>query len=96
MRCVPTAKKVSQYGRKSSTRVLANPMAYRRDRRKDQLLQEHGYFVLRFLADDVGRELDSVLDAIVRAVGVRGTLTETAAPLRFIPRGPMGSRERNQ
>ena len=29
--------------------------AYRRDRRKDQLLQEHGYFVLRFLAEDVGK-----------------------------------------
>lgn len=28
---------------------------YRRDRRKDQLLQENGYFVLRFLAEDVGR-----------------------------------------
>ncbi len=29
---------------------LASPEAYRRDRRKDMLLQEHGYFVLRFLA----------------------------------------------
>ena len=27
--------------------------AYRRDRRKDMLLQQHGYFVLRFLAEDV-------------------------------------------
>lgn len=27
---------------------LADPIAYRRDRRKDQLLQENGYFVLRF------------------------------------------------
>jgi hypothetical protein len=26
-----------------------DPMAYRRDRRKDQLLQENGYLVLRFL-----------------------------------------------
>ncbi len=42
--------------------------AYRRDRHKDALLQEHGYFVLRFLATDVGRVLDTVLDAILRAL----------------------------
>lgn len=40
---------------------LADPVAYRRDRRKDQLLQENGYLVLRFLAEDVGRDLDLVL-----------------------------------
>ena len=45
--------------------------AYRRDRRKDRLLQENGYFVLRFLAEDVGKELDSVLDAILRVLGQR-------------------------
>ncbi|HEX3624957.1 MAG TPA: DEAD/DEAH box helicase family protein [Verrucomicrobiae bacterium] len=39
--------------------------AYRRDRRKDALLQKHGYFVLRFLAEDVGTHLDLVLDAIL-------------------------------
>ena len=44
---------------------LANADAYRRDRRKDALLQEHGYFVLRFLAEDVGKRLDLVLDAIL-------------------------------
>ena len=43
--------------------------AYRRDRRKDQLLQENGYFVLRFLAEDVVKDLDRVLDAILRALG---------------------------
>ena len=42
--------------------------AYRRDRRKDQLLQENGYFVLRFLAEDVGRNLDTVLDTIQRTL----------------------------
>jgi len=42
--------------------------AYRRDRRKDELLQEHGYFVLRFLAADVGRRLDAVLDTILRTL----------------------------
>lgn len=41
---------------------------YRRDRRKDALLQENGYFVLRFLADDVGKRLDHVLDTILRAL----------------------------
>lgn len=39
---------------------------YRRDRRKDALLQENGYFVLRFLAEDVGKRLDDVLDSILR------------------------------
>jgi very-short-patch-repair endonuclease len=47
---------------------LANADAYRRDRRKDALLQENGYFVLRFLAEDVGKRLDDVLDAILRAL----------------------------
>ena len=45
---------------------LADAEAYRRHRRKDLLLQENGYFVLRFLAEDVGKRLDAVLDAIVR------------------------------
>ncbi|HXH37201.1 MAG TPA: DEAD/DEAH box helicase family protein, partial [Thermoanaerobaculia bacterium] len=34
---------------------LADRAAYRRDRRKDQLLQENGYLVLRFLAEDVAK-----------------------------------------
>ncbi len=51
---------------------LADPNAYRRDRRKDLLLQENGYLVLRFLAEDVGKELDAVLDAILRAMASRG------------------------
>jgi len=45
--------------------------AYRRDRRKDQLLQEHGYFVLRFLAVDVGQRLDMVLDTVLRTLAHR-------------------------
>jgi superfamily II DNA or RNA helicase/very-short-patch-repair endonuclease len=45
---------------------LADAEAYRRDRRKDATLQEHGYFVLRFLCDDLGKRLDEVLDAILR------------------------------
>ena len=51
---------------------LAGADAYRRDRRKDALLQEHGYFVLRFLAEDVGTRLDTVLDAILRTLAHRG------------------------
>jgi very-short-patch-repair endonuclease len=50
---------------------LADPIAYRRDRRKDQVLQENGYLVLRFLAEDVGKELDLVLDSILRAISHR-------------------------
>lgn len=47
---------------------LADADAYRRDRRKDALLQQHGYFVLRFLAEDIGRHLDAVLDTILCAL----------------------------
>ena len=47
---------------------LADAEAYRRDRRKDALLQKHGYLVLRFLAEDIGKQLDGVLDSILAAV----------------------------
>ena len=47
---------------------LGDADAYRRDRRKDALLQENGYRVLRFLAEDVGKRFDQVLDAILRAL----------------------------
>ena len=50
---------------------LADREAYRRDRSKDALLQRHGYFVLRFLAEDVGAELETVLDEILRALAQR-------------------------
>ena len=52
---------------------LGDADAYRRDRRKDQLLQENGYFILRFLAEDVGKKLDLVLDSIERTLVARGT-----------------------
>lgn len=48
-----------------------NPDQYRRDRRKDWLYQRHGYLVLRFLADDVVRDLETVLDTILEAVALR-------------------------
>jgi very-short-patch-repair endonuclease len=66
---------------------LADPIAYRRDRRKDQLLQENGYFVLRFLAEDVGKELDAVLDAILRVLVRRRQSAANAEPLKFVRRG---------
>jgi len=47
---------------------LSDADAYRRDRRKDALLQENGYFVLRFLAEDVGKHLDQVLDMVLRTL----------------------------
>jgi len=47
---------------------LSGPEAYRCDRRKDALLQENGYFVLRFLAADTAKRLDDVLDTILRTV----------------------------
>ena len=50
---------------------LASVEAYRRDRRKDVLLQENGYLVLRFLAEDIGKCLDPVLDTILRALSIR-------------------------
>ncbi|MGK2899553.1 MAG: TOTE conflict system archaeo-eukaryotic primase domain-containing protein [Burkholderiaceae bacterium] len=58
---------------------LADPVAYRRDRRKDLLLQESGYLVLRFLAQDVVRDLDRVLDTILRALVRRpGVLSKSS------------------
>jgi superfamily II DNA or RNA helicase len=50
---------------------LADSNAYRRDREKDALLQENGFYVLRFLAEDVGQQLDRVLDTVLRALANR-------------------------
>ncbi|MEO7274096.1 MAG: DUF559 domain-containing protein [Vicinamibacterales bacterium] len=68
---------------------LADPLAYRRDRRKDLLLQENGYLVLRFLAEDVGKELDLVLDTILRALSHRQT-HQAIAPLTFLRKPQRG------
>jgi superfamily II DNA or RNA helicase/very-short-patch-repair endonuclease len=67
---------------------LADPVAYRRDRRKDQLLQENDYFVLRFLAEDVGKDLDLVLDTVLRALSHRAQPAPSASPLRIVRRPP--------
>jgi very-short-patch-repair endonuclease len=50
---------------------LADPEAYRRDRRKDALLQRHGYFVLRFLAEDAGKNLETILDLVMAVLAQR-------------------------
>lgn len=53
---------------------LATKDTYRSDRRKDRLLQEQGYMVLRFLAADVSTQLDMVLDTIVMSCIIGGVL----------------------
>jgi very-short-patch-repair endonuclease len=35
------------------------------------LLHEQGYLVLRFLAEDVAKDLDAVLDALLRVISHR-------------------------
>jgi very-short-patch-repair endonuclease len=50
---------------------LADADAYRRDRRKDALLQQNGHFVLRFLAEDLGKHLDTILDTILATLAHR-------------------------
>ena len=52
---------------------LADAEAYRRDRRKDMLLQQNGYFVLRFLAEDASKHLEHILDTILAALAHRQT-----------------------
>lgn len=47
---------------------LGSKEAYRRDRKKDWLLQQHGYRVLRFLAEDVVARLEEILYTILAAL----------------------------
>jgi very-short-patch-repair endonuclease len=44
--------------------------AYRRDRRKDFVLQREGYFVVRVLAEDVADRLDEVVSTIHEAIAL--------------------------
>ena len=74
---------------------LADPVAYRRDRRKDQLLQENGYLVLRFLAEDLAKELDSVLDGILRALSSRQS-RDRCRVRRSVSRGHLFERKRRR
>lgn len=48
-----------------------DPAGYRRDRRKDALLQRQGYLVLRFLAEDVVARLEDMLEEIRATVAFR-------------------------
>jgi very-short-patch-repair endonuclease len=57
---------------------LSNAEAYRRDRRKDRLLQQNGYLVLRFLAEDLGKNLDGVLDSILQVLAGRQRSASTS------------------
>ncbi len=50
---------------------FADADAYRRDRKKDFLLQENGYRILRFLAEDSALRLDNLIDDILRALAKR-------------------------
>ncbi|MBE9107902.1 DUF559 domain-containing protein [Nodosilinea sp. LEGE 07298] len=47
---------------------------YRRDRRKDRLLQQQGFLVLRFLSEDVVSDLEGILDAIDQAIATHSPL----------------------
>jgi very-short-patch-repair endonuclease len=47
---------------------FTHPDAYRRDRRKDWLLQSHGYTVVRVLAEDVAARMENILDFLVSVV----------------------------
>ena len=44
----------------------------------------NGCFVLRFLAEDVGKELDAVLDAILRVLARRRQSAAKVEPLEFV------------
>ena len=57
---------------------LGDASAYRRDRRKDALLQTHGYLVLRFLADDLGKELENVLGTVLQVMAGRSHVQDTS------------------
>jgi superfamily II DNA or RNA helicase len=50
---------------------LADLEAWRRDRKKDALLQLNGFAVLRYLAEDVAKRLDEVLDSILAFMAFR-------------------------
>ncbi len=52
---------------------LRDRSAYRRDRRKDWEYQYHGYFVLRFLSEDLFPCLEEIMEAIRQVVAHRRT-----------------------
>ncbi|MEO7732500.1 MAG: DUF559 domain-containing protein [Kofleriaceae bacterium] len=50
---------------------FADLEAYRRDRKKDLLLQSQGLFVVRVLADDVMRDVRAAVNAVCQALAYR-------------------------
>ena len=50
---------------------FADPDCYRRDRRKDLLLQTHGLLVVRLLAEDVVRDVRAAMTVISQALAYR-------------------------
>lgn len=56
---------------------LADEEAWRRDRRKDALLQQNGYFILRFLTTDAARDLSRILDTILAVLVSRRSTVES-------------------
>jgi len=59
---------------------LGDAEAWRRDRHKDRLLQQHGIFILRFLAADIVKDLDAILDAILMLLDHRHREQARAGP----------------
>ncbi|MEW6304958.1 MAG: DUF559 domain-containing protein [Verrucomicrobiota bacterium] len=55
----------------------------RSPKQKDALLQQHGYLVLRFLAEDAGKHLDQVLDAILATLAHRESARTNQNGQRF-------------
>jgi hypothetical protein len=56
---------------------FADPDCYRRDRRKDLLLQTQGFVVVRLLAEDVMRDVRTSVNAVCQALAYR---SEERAP----------------
>jgi very-short-patch-repair endonuclease len=52
-------------------RHFADPDCYRRDRKKDLLLQTHGFVVVRLLAEDVVRDVRAAVTAVSQALAYR-------------------------
>ena len=50
---------------------FADPDCYRRDRRKDLLLQTQGFVVVRLLAEDVVRDVRSAVTAVSQVLAYR-------------------------
>jgi len=50
---------------------FADPDCYRRDRRKDLLLQTQGFLVVRLLAEDVVRDVRSAVNVVCQALAYR-------------------------